>query len=646
MGVPQSLILLCIISLISSSVTLAQQPYVGLGTTACGTTDNSNSVLGYYCNGLNPSCQSYLIFRSQPPYYTVPSIAALFGSDLSQLAQVNSVSQTWSFQTNQEVIVPVNCSCSGQYSQANTSYIVKPNDTPFIIANDTFQGLSTCQAIQIQNNISATGLNIGQTITIPLRCACPTKNQSVAGIKYLFSYTTTTGDSVYTISSQFGANYTETLAANELPNIIIYQFTTLLVPLRYPPSSSQILSPPSPPPSSTPFSPSQSSTASIQIWVYVVIAVAASIGLMLVIFIIALHLLFRKRKRSEANPILVSKSTNYDSILSSDPLNKKSEVESREYLFGIADSVQSIKVYKFEELKSATENFSPSCWIKGSVYRGKINGDIAAIKKINGDVSEEINLLSKINHVNIIRLSGVCFSEGDWYFVYEYAMNGPLSDWIHGNMSRPKILSWTERVQIALDVAMGLDYLHSYTTPPYVHKDVKSSNILLGNDFRAKVANFGLARSAGGQEGDFALTKHIVGTKGYMAPEYLADGLISPRLDVYAFGVVMLELISGKKVIVSSQGEDLLLINVLIAILHKENAEEKLGGFIDPSLEASYPLDLALSLARLTESCLRKDPASRPGMDTIVQSLSIIVTTSLTWESSFLGNRGSNSYMY
>ncbi|XP_043713936.1 lysM domain receptor-like kinase 4 [Telopea speciosissima] len=604
MGVLQFLILVYVNFLISfSSDTLAQQPYVGKAITACGNTNTSTSVLGYSYNGINQTCQSYLIFRSQHPYDTVLSIAGLLGSDPSQLAQINSVSDTATFETKEEVIVPINCSCSGQYYQANTTYSVQPNDTPFVIANDTFQGLSTCQAIQNQDNTPDTNLKIGQRIPIPLRCACPTKNQTDYGIKYLLSYIIIHGDTVFRISTQFGANTTETLAANGLSeNSVIYPSTTLLVPLRNPPSLP-------PPPPSPPSSASQSK-ASNKTLTYLVIAVG--IAIILVIFLISLFFFLHTLKRNKTDLMLVSKSSKVHSIVTSDPL------ESSELLAGIA---QSIKVYKFDELQSATKNFSPNCRISGSVYRGTINGDLAAIKKINGDISKEINFLSKINHFNIIRLSGVCFGEGNWYFVYEYAMNGPLSNWIHGNMSRPKNLSWTQRVQIALDVAMGLNYLHSYTNPPYVHKDIRSINILLDSDLRAKIANFGLARSTVGQ------------TKGYMAPEYLEDGLVSPKLDVYAFGVVMLELISGKE-IVSSQGEELLLIDVLIAILHEENVEEKLRGFIDPSLQENYPLDLAVSLGRLIESCLSKNPVKRPGMDKIVQSLSTIVAISPTWESS------------
>ncbi|KAF8370039.1 hypothetical protein HHK36_031937 [Tetracentron sinense] len=636
----QSLVSLCILSLISSSsVIFAQQPYVRKATNACENTDNSTSVLGYTCNGLSKTCQSYLIFRSKPPYNTVSSISGLLAADPSQLSQINSVSESATFETNKQVIVPVNCSCSGEYYQANASYVVEPENTYFIIANDIYQGLSTCQALQNQSNIAATNLSSGTRITVPLRCACPTKDQIDEGVNYLLSYTVDWGDSVPSVSLRFGVDTGRTLEANELSEVdsTIYPFTTLLIPLQNPPSNSQTMSPPPPPPSPPPpSSPSPSGKSSNKNWVYVVIGVVAGGTLLLVIGATVFCIFFRKRKR-KADPIIMSKCfEGYEK-----PLNKKMEEESEEFLESISDIAQSLIVYKFQELKAATENFSPKCWIKGSVYRGTINGNFAAIKKMNGDVSKEINLLNKINHFNLIRLSGVCFSQGNWYLVYEYAVNGPLSDWIYYKEGGPKILSWTQRIQIALDVATGLNYLHCYTNPPHVHKDIRSSNVLLDSDFRAKIANFGLARSAQGQEGQFALTRHIIGTKGYMAPEYLENGLVSPKLDVYAFGILMLEILTGKEAAVLNGGQDVHLSEVLIVVHHEENAEEKLRDFIDPSLQGNYPLELALLMARLIESCLRKDPSSRLSMDEIVQSVSRILTTSQAWE---LSNNGSRKF--
>ncbi|GMN24203.1 hypothetical protein TIFTF001_045842 [Ficus carica] len=149
----------------------------------------------------------------------------------------------------------------------------------------------------------------------------------------------------------------------------------------------------------------------------------------------------------------------------------------------------------------------------------------------------------------------------------EYASNGPLSNWIFSDNNDGKSLTWTQRIQIALDVAKGLAYLHSFTNPSYVHKDIKSSNILLDSDFRAKITNFGLAKSTQVQEGQFSLTEHIVGSVGYLAPEYLEIGLVSTKLDVCAFGVLLLEMLTGKDVSVLYIEENRHLTDTLNSVI-------------------------------------------------------------------------------
>ncbi|KAF9682314.1 hypothetical protein SADUNF_Sadunf05G0096000 [Salix dunnii] len=622
---PFVLFIVCCCSLIQ-----AQQPYVGKATTNCSNTENS--ALGYSCNGLNKTCQAYLIFRSQPRYNNVASISTLLGSDPSQLSEVNSVSETKTFASNQLVIVPVNCSCSGEYSQANTSYIVQQDDSLFVIANNTYQGLTTCQALRNQRSTRTDNISSGETLTAPLRCACPTKNQSDLGIRYLLSYLITPGDTVSIISEQFSAETGKTLEANGLTeqNPNIFPYTTLLIPLQNTPTSSQTVVPPPPPASPSPPTPSPNSEkSSNKTWIYVVVGVVG--GIALVIGTVIFFMLSRKSKK-QPSPIIESQG----SEAHEKPLNKKLDKESQDFFESLSSIAQSIKVYKFEDLKAATDNFSPSCWIKGSVYRGLINGDFAAIKKMNGDVSKEINLLSKINHSNLIRLSGVCFNDCHWYLIYEYAANGPLSDWIYDRSNEGMFLNWTKRIQIASDVAMGLDYLHSFTNYPHVHKDIKSSNILLDSDLRAKIAKFALARSTDGLDGEFALTRHIVGTKGYMAPEYLENGLVSTKLDVYAFGVLTLEIITGKEVAALYREENRNLSDVLNGVLSEEEGqEESLKQLIDPSLHENYPSGLALLVFRLIGSCLNKNPGDRPTMDEIMQSLSSILTASLAWEMSY-----------
>ncbi|XP_055803917.1 lysM domain receptor-like kinase 4 [Solanum dulcamara] len=630
------LIFVFTIILASSSVSiLAQQPYFGTGTNDCSIQDISNSAFGYLCNGVNRSCQSYLTFRSQPPFTTVASISSLLGADPFQLSRLNSVSQNATFNTNQMVLVPVTCSCSGQFYQSNTSYVVRKDDTLLNIAMITLQGLSTCHSIIAENNEPANNLVLGSRINVPLRCACPTKNQTDDGTKYLLTYLVASGEFVSFISDKFGVDFRETLAANRISEAAptVLPNTTLLVPLLNPPLSSQVTGPsPPPPPSTTSTPPSVpvSESSSKKTWIYVVAGVVGGLVALCLLGVVIFFLFFRKREK-KADPQFVSGSFEADEK----PLNKKVEEESKEFLETLSSVAQSVKVYKFEEVKAATENFSPTCLIKGSVYRGTINGDFAAIKKMSGDVSKEINLLSKINHFNLISLSGICFHDGHWYLVYEYAANGPLSDWICHHSGEQKSLDWTQRVQVSLDVATGLNYLHSYTSPPHVHKDLNGSNILLDGDLRAKIANFGLARSADGQESEFALTRHIVGTQGYMAPEYLENGLVSPKLDVYAFGVLLLEILTGKEVSALYEGSNTNLAEMLIPVLHDEDAKENLSNFVDPSLQGKYPAELAIAVVRLINNCIMKDPSHRPSTNEIVQSVSRIMTATNSWEMSF-----------
>ncbi|OMO56833.1 hypothetical protein CCACVL1_26237 [Corchorus capsularis] len=502
------------------SLIQAQQPYAGKKTTDCANPDTSDSVLGYTCNGLNRTCQSYLVFRSQPSYNTVTSISNLLSADPTQVAEINEVPEAASFETNQLVIVPVNCSCSGDFYQNPPSKITVPPPPP-------------------------------------------------------------------------------------------------------PPPPSSSLTPPSPP-----------SGSSNRTWVYVLAGVLGGAAVLLIVGVVIFCVFFRKSRK---NPILVVSSNPSESF---EAIAKKKKLQDESQSLDFLDSMSSIaqslnlKMYKFEELQVATDNFSSSSQIKGSVYRGVIQGDFAAIKKGNGDVSKEIELLNKVNHSNLIRLSGVCFHDGHWYLVYEYAANGALSDWIFHSDNSGKFLSWKQRIQIALDVATGLNYLHSFTNPPHIHKDLKSSNVLLDGDFRAKLANFALARSTEGEEGQFALTRHIVGTKGYMAPEYLENGLVSTKLDVYAFGVLLLEIVTGKEASAFYGEEYMNLSEILNKVVQEKDGKEGLKQLIDPFLLENYPSELVIIVINLIHTCLKKDPTARPAMDEIVRSLSRILTTSSAFDSS------------
>ncbi|KAL1354756.1 hypothetical protein HN51_006814 [Arachis hypogaea] len=619
-----------IITITNLSLIKGQQPYIGLGTVACPRRGNAKSIRGYTCNGLNHSCQAYLTFRSQPLYSSVSTISSLLNSDPSQLALINSVSLNDTFEPNTLVIVPVNCSCASEYYQSNTSYVYHNAETYFLIANNTFQGLTTCQAMMHQNaNLS--NLYPGRQLAVPLRCACPTKNQTLKGVRYLLSYLVDWGDSVSFISQMFNITTQITLDANSLTmSSFIYPFTTILVPLHDKPLKLRTSSPSSQSPSSS--DSSSTDKSSKKTWVYVVVGVVGAFAL---IFVTCAVIFFTHTRKTKRKQEVVAVSKSFEAI--EKPQGKIMEQESGKLSEIIASIAQSFKVYDFEELQRATDNFSTSCLIKGSVYRGVINGDLAAIKKVEGDISKEIQVLNKVNHSNVIRLSGVSFYQGQWYLVYEYAANGALSEWIYMDNVDGKFLSCRQRIQIALDVATGLDYLHSFTSPSYIHKDLKCSNILLDSELRAKVANFSLARSVEGENGQFPMTRHIVGTRGYMAPEYLENGVVSTKIDVYAFGVLVLEILTGKEVaeiLNEDDNNNKGFSNALSIILSEESGKERVKEFMYASLHGNYPSELAMVVIGMIHNCVEKEPENRPQMQEIVASLSRILNSSLNWETS------------
>lgn len=217
----------------------------------------------------------------------------------------------------------------------------------------------------------------------------------------------------------------------------------------------------------------------------------------------------------------------------------------------------------------------------------------------------------------MVRLEGFCIDpeEANCYLVYEYVENGSLHSWLHENKNEK--LSWKTRLRIAIDVANGLQYIHEHTRPKVVHKDIKSSNILLDSNMRAKIANFGLAKS-----GCNAITMHIVGTQGYIAPEYLSDGVVSTKMDVFSFGVVLLELVAGREA-VDEEGKVLWTSVHGILDGKDERRMKRLGEWMDSNLlNEPCSMDSVMSVMAVAVACLHKDPSKRPSMVDIVYALS------------------------
>lgn len=224
--------------------------------------------------------------------------------------------------------------------------------------------------------------------------------------------------------------------------------------------------------------------------------------------------------------------------------------------------------------------------------------------------------LLKVNHGNLVKLEGFCIDPKDanCYLIYEYVQNGSLHSWLHTN--KIEKLSWKTRLRIAIDVANGLQYIHEHTTPRVVHKDIKTSNILLDANMRAKIANFGLAKS-----GCNAITMHIVGTQGYIAPEYLADGIVSTRMDVFSFGVVLLELVSGREAI-DEEGKVLWAKVSGILDGREDEKVKRVKKLMDDALvRDSCSMESVMNVVAVAIACLHRDPLRRPSMVDIVYAL-------------------------
>ncbi|XP_020581869.1 lysM domain receptor-like kinase 3 isoform X2 [Phalaenopsis equestris] len=313
-------------------------------------------------------------------------------------------------------------------------------------------------------------------------------------------------------------------------------------------------------------------------------------------------------------------------------------------------------IFTFEGILLGTDSFSDTNLLGhgtyGSVYYGFLRDQEVAIKRMTAtkikEFIAEMKVLCNVHHSSLVELIGYAVSTDELFLVYEYAQKGSLKNHLHDSQYKDHTsLSWITRVQIALDAAKGLEYIHEHTKNHYVHRDIKSSNILLDSDFRAKISDFGLAKLLAPTNDGEASTTKVVGTFGYLAPEYLRNGLATSKSDVYAFGVVLFELISGRETI--SKTEETLtgkfqrrsLASIMLAALKKapnSTSMASLKEYIDPSLKDLYPHDCVYKMALLAKECVDEDPILRPDMKQVVISISHILLSSVEWEATLAGN--------
>ncbi|KAM5570101.1 PTI1-like tyrosine-protein kinase 3 [Rosa sericea] len=288
-----------------------------------------------------------------------------------------------------------------------------------------------------------------------------------------------------------------------------------------------------------------------------------------------------------------------------------------------------------EELKEKTDNFGSKSLIGegsyGRVYYASMDdGKAVAVKKLdvasepesNVEFLTQVSMVSRLRHDNLVELLGYCVEGSLRVLAYEFATMGSLHDILHGRKgvqgAQPgPTLDWMQRVRIAVDAARGLEYLHEKVQPPIIHRDIRSSNVLLFEDFKAKIADFNLSNQAPDMAARLHSTR-VLGTFGYHAPEYAMTGQLTQKSDVYSFGVVLLELLTGRKPVdhTMPRGQQ-----SLVTWATPRLSEDKVKQCVDPKLKGEYPPKGVAKLAAVAALCVQYEAEFRPNMSIVVKAL-------------------------
>lgn len=278
--------------------------------------------------------------------------------------------------------------------------------------------------------------------------------------------------------------------------------------------------------------------------------------------------------------------------------------------------------FSLPEIQKATKNFSPNLKIgqggSGTVYRGQLSdGTLVAVKRAKKNVYDkhmghefrnEIETLRCIEHLNLVRFHGFLEYGGEQLIIVEYVPNGNLREHLEG--LNGKFLEFSVRLEIAIDVAHAITYLHTYSDQPVIHRDIKSSNILLTNNCRAKVADFGFAKLAPSDATH--VSTQVKGTAGYLDPEYLRTYQLTEKSDVYSFGVLLVELVTGRRPI---DPKRTIIERVTAKWAMEKFAEGDAILTLDPNLEATDAINLAVEkIYELALQCLAPKKRNRPSM--------------------------------
>ncbi|VFQ72158.1 unnamed protein product [Cuscuta campestris] len=284
--------------------------------------------------------------------------------------------------------------------------------------------------------------------------------------------------------------------------------------------------------------------------------------------------------------------------------------------------------YSLRELEMATNVFSADNVIGeggyGVVYKGLLpDGVVVAVKNLLNNKGQaekefkvEVEAIGKVRHKNLVGLLGYCAEGTQRLLVYEYVDNGNLEQWLHGDVGPVSPLTWDIRMKIAVGIARGLAYLHEGLEPKVVHRDIKSSNILLDRKWNAKVSDFGLAKLLGGEKS--YVTTRVMGTFGYVSPDYASTGMLNEGSDVYSFGVLLMEIVTGRSPVDYSKPPGKMnLIDWFKGMVANRQGEE----LVDPLIEVRPPPRALKRVLLVCLRCIDMDANKRPKMGQIVNML-------------------------
>ncbi|KAL9244599.1 hypothetical protein vseg_018362 [Gypsophila vaccaria] len=622
------------------------------------------------CTDTSRVCTSFLSLKPTPKQ-TLPILLSMFDVVANDITTENPEKDS--------VFVRKNCSCDpkmGKYLSYTTYTVRERAGTVSRMVGREYQGLGYLGGSSSRS--SRRVVKEGSVVEVRLMCGC-----SRGLWNYLMSYVMREGDTVASLASRFGVS----MSSIEQVNGVVDPSNVTVGGLYYIPLNSV---PGDPYPIETSISPApapQHSTSNVTDnnpkhenhvpygWIVAGLGICIALIVILVFVCVILrssigHLEGQESHQDDPSGRHPHKFQNLRNTSlccasgrfcnRSDDWQQTGVVQPNNHLpmnipraiGNEAFEVEKPVVYTYEDILAASDGFSEANLLGhgtyGSVYYGLLHDQDVAIKKMTATKTKEfmaeMKVLCKVHHTNLVELLGYATTDEDLFVIYEYAQKGSVKNHLHSKGQTP--LSWIMRVQISLDAARGLEYIHEHTKAHYVHRDIKSSNILLDEAFRGKISDFGLSKLIGtAGDGEVSATR-VVGTYGYLAPEYLSNGLATTKSDVYAFGVVLFEMISGKEAVIRIDStpkgpERRSLVSIMLSALRHVPDSMSMSNFrdyIDPNLLDLYPHDCVYKVAMLAKQCVDEDPILRPDMRQVVISLSQILLSSVEWEATLAGN--------